>query len=36
MKEFPQPLLHPASLTTAHKIAPSSLSSVAEIANRVA
>lgn len=36
MEEFPQPVLHPAHLTAAHKIAPSSLSPNAGIDNRAA
>lgn len=36
MEEFPQPVLHPASPTTAHKIAPSSLSPDAGIDSRAA
>lgn len=34
MEKFPQPVLHPAGLTTAHKIAPGSLSANAGIDNR--
>lgn len=36
MEEFPQPVLHPAGLTIAHKIAPGSLSANAGIDNRAA
>lgn len=36
MEEFPQPVLHPASPTTAHKIAPSSLPPDTEIDGRAA
>lgn len=36
MEEFPQPVLHPASPTTAHKIAPSSLFPDAGMDNRAA
>lgn len=36
MEKFPQPVLHPAGLTTAHKIAPGSLSANAGIDNRAA